>query len=45
MINANKDIAIRNYELYQCTNLREYMSRVVKSTLASLEEFQEHDCG
>ncbi|KYQ47054.1 hypothetical protein ALC60_13929, partial [Trachymyrmex zeteki] len=43
---ANKSITTRNYELYQCTDLREwYMSRVVEPVLASLEEFQERDSG
>ncbi|KYQ49092.1 hypothetical protein ALC60_11847, partial [Trachymyrmex zeteki] len=43
---ANKSIATRNYDLYQCTDLREwYMSCVVEPVLASLEEFQERDNG
>ncbi|KYN50341.1 hypothetical protein ALC62_14060, partial [Cyphomyrmex costatus] len=41
---ANKSIATRNYEIYRCTDQREwYVSRVVEPILASLEEFQERD--
>ncbi|KYM95737.1 hypothetical protein ALC62_13644, partial [Cyphomyrmex costatus] len=43
---ANKSIATRNYEIYRCTDQREwYVSRVVEPILASLEEFQERDSG
>ncbi|XP_018404835.1 PREDICTED: uncharacterized protein LOC108781382 [Cyphomyrmex costatus] len=43
---ANKSIATRNYEIYRCTDQREwYVSRVVEPILASLEEFQERDNG
>ncbi|XP_011700875.1 PREDICTED: uncharacterized protein LOC105457737, partial [Wasmannia auropunctata] len=43
---ANKSVATKNSELFRCTDLREwYDSRVVESTLASLEEFQERDSG
>jgi len=44
---VNKSITIWNYEVaHQCTDLREwYVSLVVEPTLASLEEFQEHDNG
>jgi len=42
---ANKNITIQNYELYQCINLREYLSCVVEPTLSLLEEFQERDSG
>jgi len=43
---ANKSIATRNYELFQTSHLQEwYESRVVESTLTSLEEFQERDSG
>jgi len=43
---ANKNIATRNYELFQTSNLREwYELRFVEPILASLEEFQERDRG
>jgi len=43
---ANKSIAMRNYELFRTSNLREwYELRVVESILASLEEFQKRDSG
>jgi len=43
---ANKSIATRNYKLDQCTDLCEwYVLRVIESTLALLEEFQERDSG
>ncbi|KYN50250.1 hypothetical protein ALC62_06571, partial [Cyphomyrmex costatus] len=43
---ANKSIATRNYEIYQCTDQREwYVSRVIEPILTSLEEFQERDSG
>jgi len=43
---ANKSIATRNYELFRTSDLQEwYESRVVESTLTSLEEFQERDSG
>ncbi|KYM93731.1 hypothetical protein ALC62_15669 [Cyphomyrmex costatus] len=43
---ANKSIATRNYDIYRCTDQREwYVSRVVEPILASLEEFQERDSG
>ncbi|KYN00049.1 hypothetical protein ALC62_09194 [Cyphomyrmex costatus] len=43
---ANKSIATRNFEIYRCTDQREwYVSRVVEPILASLEEFQERDSG
>jgi len=39
---VNKNITTRNYELFRSSNLQEwYESRVVESTLTSLEEFQE----
>ncbi|KYN05852.1 hypothetical protein ALC62_03213, partial [Cyphomyrmex costatus] len=43
---ANKSITTRNFEIYRCTDQREwYVSRVVEPILASLEEFQERDSG
>ncbi|KYM96918.1 hypothetical protein ALC62_12413, partial [Cyphomyrmex costatus] len=43
---ANKSIATRNFEIYRCTDQREwYVSRVVEPILASLEKFQERDSG
>ena len=40
---ANKNIATRNYELYQCTDLRD--TRVIESSLSSLEKFQKRNSG
>jgi len=41
---VNKSIAIRNFEIFQCTNLREwYVLRIIEPTLSSLEEFQKRD--
>jgi len=41
---VNKSIATRNYELFRTSDLQEwYESRVVESTLTSLEEFQKRD--
>jgi len=43
---ANKSINTRNYELFRTSDLREwYERRVIETTLASLEEFQERDSG
>ncbi|KYN50309.1 hypothetical protein ALC62_11023, partial [Cyphomyrmex costatus] len=43
---AYKSIATRNFEIYRCTDQREwYVSRVIEPILASLEEFQERDSG
>ena len=43
---ANKCIATKNYELFQCSDLHEwYQSHVIELILASLEEFQERDSG
>jgi len=43
---AIKSINTKNNEIYRCTDLREwYEQRIIESTLASLEEFQEYDSG
>ncbi|EFN64222.1 hypothetical protein EAG_04529, partial [Camponotus floridanus] len=43
---ANKSVNTRNYELFRTYDLREwYERRVIESTLAYLEEFQERDSG
>ena len=45
-VSPNKSIAIWNFKVFQCTDLREwYVSRIVESILTSLEEFQERDSG
>ncbi|XP_025265533.1 uncharacterized protein LOC105250885 [Camponotus floridanus] len=43
---ANESVDTRNYELFRTSDLREwYERRVIETTLASLEEFQERDSG
>ncbi|XP_018368542.1 PREDICTED: uncharacterized protein LOC108764694 [Trachymyrmex cornetzi] len=43
---ANKSMATRNIEVFQCTDLHEwYVTRVVEPILASPEEFQKRDSG